>query len=491
MLYAATRNLINFPIIFMRPLEILLTLLLVTCTMLPLVYRGRGAAWAGIAVLGALGLHIFLEGWRWQMIPLCGIALGLGIYALWRLATLNSGGGALTMGGYTTIIGGLILLGVAAIPPIVLPIPKLPKPTGPYAVGTVNLMLVDESRPELYSGNQGEPRAIMVQIWYPAEAISRNTKPAPWIDRSDIIAPRLADMLNKPHFFFDHVRYARASALPHAPLARAEIQYPLLLFSHGWSGFRTQSTFLMEELASYGYIVAAPDHTYGALVTVFPDGRAAENNPATLPHEAGISEAEYQAAARRLGAQWAADLSFILDALQDPAPDSPAAGLRHRIDFSRTGAMGHSTGGGAAIQFCAIDPRCKAILGMDPYMIPVDSSVVENGISQPCAGIFSAVWAQDRPSGNNKIFERFAARSKGNFRRYFIKQTAHYDFTDIGSFSSLSAQLGLTGPLNDEQVQRIVRAYALAFFDVTLRGMETPILDTAAFPEIISWEIPR
>lgn len=36
---------------------------------------------------------------------------------------------------------------------------------------------------------------------------------------------------------------------------------PVLLFSHGFMGIRWQSPFLVEHLASHGYIVAAPDHT--------------------------------------------------------------------------------------------------------------------------------------------------------------------------------------------------------------------------------------
>ena len=42
-------------------------------------------------------------------------------------------------------------------------------------------------------------------------------------------------------------------------------------FSHGWNGFAAQNSAQMVELASHGYVVAALQHTYGAMVTVFPD----------------------------------------------------------------------------------------------------------------------------------------------------------------------------------------------------------------------------
>jgi uncharacterized protein (TIGR03437 family) len=37
-------------------------------------------------------------------------------------------------------------------------------------------------------------------------------------------------------------------------------QFPLVIFSHGWSGCGTQVVYLTEQLARQGYIVAAPDH---------------------------------------------------------------------------------------------------------------------------------------------------------------------------------------------------------------------------------------
>ena len=36
--------------------------------------------------------------------------------------------------------------------------------------------------------------------------------------------------------------------------------YPLVLFSHGVSSCKDQSSYLMEALAEHGFLVAAPDH---------------------------------------------------------------------------------------------------------------------------------------------------------------------------------------------------------------------------------------
>ena len=469
----------------MRTLEIVLFLFLLIRIILPFFDRDHWSEWFSVFTLGVMALQIMIEGYRWQMLPLYGIALGLGIFSIWRLTHPKGKTKKLSLGTFAQFGAGLLLLGIAILPPILLPVPETPKPTGPYSVGTTTLMLVDTSREELYSGKSGEPRNLMVQIWYPAETV-RGAKPAPWLENMDVMGPAIAGHLDLPAFFLEHVKYARTHAIADAPVSGGETQYPLLLFSHGWGGFRAQNTYQVEELASHGYVVAAPDHTYGAIATVFSDGGVALNNPSALPYETGLSDEVYLTAAQTLGTQWAGDLSFILDTLANLKPGDPAGQLTNRLDFTRIGVMGHSTGGGAAIQFCATDARCQAVLGMDPYMDPVSFSVLDQGLDMPHLAMFSAVWAEDR-SRNNEILSQLVSNSSGDGYQYYIEQTAHYDFTDMPAFSPLAPYLGLKGPLDGKQVSKIINAYTLAFFGRYFKGEMGSLLEqpTKEFPEMI------
>ena len=45
-------------------------------------------------------------------------------------------------------------------------------------------------------------------------------------------------------------------------------RFPLVVFSHGYAGFRDQSTYLTTHLASWGFVVAAPDQQSRVLTTV-------------------------------------------------------------------------------------------------------------------------------------------------------------------------------------------------------------------------------
>ena len=303
--------------------------------------------------------------------------------------------------------------------------------------------------------------------------------------RSDIYGPAISTFLTMPSFFLDHLALAKTPAYLEAPIADTNEPYPMIFFSHGWNGFNAQNSGQMIELASHGYFVVSINHTYGAVVTVFPDGTIANNNPDALPE--GAPDNEYEIAARQLVDQWAGDIEFTLDSLGSWSNDSSNAYFS-KLDFSRIGVYGHSTGGGAAIQFCGTDERCKAVLGMDPFMRPVSAEVIETGLSQPAFFMFSQGWADDIDSKNNQLFDQFnpgVPESKGVI---VIDGTRHYDFSDLPLLSPIAPQLGLKGPLQGTRVVEIVNSYLLDFFELTLNGKTSSLFKGGFtdFPEVRS-----
>ncbi len=228
-------------------------------------------------------------------------------------------------------------------------------------------------------------------------------------------------------------------------------------------------------LPSHGFVVVAVQHTYGAVVTVFNDGTIAKNNPSALPMDA--PDAEYDAAAHKLALQWAGDLSYALDFMTRQNGDTTSP-FFNRLNLSRVGVYGHSTGGGAAIQFCGTDPRCKALLGQDPFMRPVSVEVLESGVDQPAFFMFSQRWADDVNSLNNQKFKPFYANSKAAVGAVFIEGTAHYDFSDLPLLSPLSSKLGLKGPINGKRITTIVDDYLLSFFEMTLTDKNSALFNS-------------
>jgi hypothetical protein len=224
-------------------------------------------------------------------------------------------------------------------------------------------------------------------------------------------------------------------------------------------------------------------------VTVFPNGEVAYNNPLALPE--GMLEPDYTNAARKLANQWSQDIAFTLDYMAQQNQDSTSPYFLS-MDLDRVGAYGHSTGGGAAIQFCGTDQRCKAVLGMDPFMTPVSEQVLKNGLSQPAFFMFSQRWADDKGSKNNLLFRRFYQNFGPSTHVIGIQGTSHYDFSDLPMLSPIAPQLGLKGSIDGKLVTKIINTYMTIFFNQTLRGYPTDFFDgPSPYLEIINLDFLR
>ncbi|HUF38419.1 MAG TPA: hypothetical protein VMN57_07845 [Anaerolineales bacterium] len=462
----------------MRPIEIILVLSFLAFLWFGNNYRTK----LGFLPILVTAAQFLFEGYRWQMIPLYVLAAALGVVP--AVATLRRQAPPAGRRRLAPAIGGTLLVLLAAAVPYLLPIPRPFPPTGPYPIGTRTLHLVDDARTDPYAPEPNGSREILVQLWYPAVPVGR-TQRAPWMPGADVIAPAVSEWLRLPGFFLDHLIYARTDSYLDMPVEQNDAGWPVILFSHGYGGFRAQNTFQVQELASRGYVVAAIEHTYASVMTVFPDGRVAAHNPDTLPDD--VSDAEYVTAAGRLLVQWSSDLHFTL-ATFDSMNADPDSWLSGSLDLSKLGVMGHSTGGGAAIQFCSEEVRCMAGLAMDPWLLPVRDEVLETGLDRPLLVMFSETWSSDL---NTARFRTLADGFPGKLSVFTITGSAHYDFSDLPQISPLSPYLGVKGPIDGDTLFAIVNAYSVDFFEMVLRGRapELAYSGSSQYPEI-SFRMP-
>lgn len=471
----------------MRLLEIVIPILLGIYILWPLITRRVRPPTVNILPAVAVILtifHIILEFPRWQMIPLYVLTAALALTNLPALFKADSANEPPRGWRAAASILTFILLAVSTALPVLLPVPRVADPTGPFQVGTRSFVLTDASRRELYSGRD-EPRKFMIQVWYPAAPTAEDVH-APWVNGADVFAPAIADYLQLPRFSLDHLTLAKSPAYQNAPLATESEPYPVIVFSHGWNGFSAQSSAQTVELASHGYVVVALQHTYGAMVTIFPDGEVALNNPDALPES--MPEPGYTDAARLLVDQWSGDISFALD-FMSAQNDDASSPFRAALDLARIGVFGHSTGGGATIQFCGTDARCTAGLAQDPFMTPVSEQVREHGLEQPFLFFFSQAWREVTDGKNNRLFDAFLPKMADAVGVTTIIGTRHYDFTDLPLLSPLAPQLGLKGPINGKRMIKILNDYLVAYFDQELKGIPSPLPfdHSAGYPEL-RWE---
>jgi len=461
----------------MRPFEIVITVILLGSFLLRFLKLNKFTWLNLLPLLNLLSIayHLFLEGARWQMIPLYILSIWIIPFALQRIRYPQ------TLPKIRRTITGLIVLILGASLPILMPVPKFPKPSGPYPVGTQTFYWVDESRLEVFSDDSdliyanppSQPRKVMVQVWYPAAAESGDQL-APYLPDGVRDALAISNTFELPGFFLSHLALSKTNALQNAPLAACFDQWPVLIFSHGWQGMRYQSTTQMENLASQGYIVFAPEHAYGAVISVFPDGSSIANNPKILPE--GVSDDAYTQAALILGDSWVGDLVFTLDQIDRLQSGQIPSVFSGHIQTSKIGLFGHSTGGGAALQTCAIDSRCKAVLAEDPWLVPYNRELPTKGVSQPTLLVFSEAWKNER---NIPLLHSFWEAQPTGTARMTIHDTKHFDFTDIPLYSPLAALLGFKGPIPVQQEIPLLNDFLTGFFDLNLVNPNSNLLSNA------------
>jgi predicted dienelactone hydrolase len=114
---------------------------------------------------------------------------------------------------------------------------------GSFDVGVRTVDIVNEEYVDLLT-NQVKPRALKLEIWYPANV------PEDAIKTTYDNETRLAKKFS-----------IQADAVRDAEVFSSDNKYPVIVLSHGYTGYRTIMFYLGEHLASHGYIVAGIDHT--------------------------------------------------------------------------------------------------------------------------------------------------------------------------------------------------------------------------------------
>lgn len=292
----------------------------------------------------------------------------------------------------------------------------------------------------------------------------------------DVVGPALASRIGLPGFFFNSARYVRTHTFLDAPLD--EGGFPLVIFSHGWEGFRTATLPEVENLVSQGYVVVTIDHTHVAVATVI-DGEVVAMNEEALGGPEATPEQRQEAEAVLIDTM-AADITLVLDELGEGV-EGGYGNLTRAIDLNSVGLWGHGLGGAAALQVCLTDERCDAVVGMDPVVASLPDSVLAVTATRPMLLMRSD---SARGTENDAVLRGIVARSATLTYWVGVVGADTTDFLVAPLVSPIASQLGLRGPIDGERVMAITRRYLTGFFDRFLLGTGSAALDTATFAEV-------
>jgi len=218
----------------------------------------------------------------------------------------------------------------------------------------------------------------MVYLWYPTARSNADAKGvyqpgAREMDANPDIQRRMQDDFeSKWPLVVSGAIYSHA--VDRAPAAKTPPKLPLVVFSHGAGGTSFAYTWLIEDLVSHGYVVAAIEHPELTVAVRFPDGRLVPRREEPMPANASPSE-RMQKQMESISAgisEGADDVRFVLDRITElDKTGEQQFPLKERIDLLRLAAMGHSAGAEFAARACQLDDRLKACVDLDGAMVPV------------------------------------------------------------------------------------------------------------------------
>jgi predicted dienelactone hydrolase len=326
-----------------------------------------------------------------------------------------------------------------------------PSAMGPYPVGVRTIALQDPNRPT----EDGAPRPVTVELWYPATDDARDAEPEVYaID--DVLRPEvLADIGASIEVALP--TEAVRDATPRADGA----PYPLVLFSHGSSGVRMQSTFLTVALASHGYVVAAPDHHGNTLSDAILAGGQTD-------------EMLLQAFADR-----PLDLRVVLDHVKALPVGDPLVGI---VDASRIGVAGHSFGALTAVRWIGLRGEVDAVVAQAPPDMELTWLAINDPLADFGVPLMLHVGGLDGttpPADAESIWVEAAPPRS----RLTLASAGHFTFSDmclIDRDALLAvAAVGVFDALDDgcaedniavQTAFPVLRHYAIGWFNLHLRG---------------------
>ena len=205
-------------------------------------------------------------------------------------------------------------------------------------------------------GTSGEIRPVTVHLWYPA---------VPRVAATSTYTSRLFGVTLLPQWDPLSWQVSQGLAREDVPPTMGGGPWPVIVFSHGATNNAIDYAFMLEELASFGFIVAAPDHVGNTQDDVRIDFINAQAQSQLLPcFDNFTAPCQRGTNVPNSMKNRIHDVSAVIDSL--------TTWFGNRVDVSRIGMIGHSRGtvtalaaaGGSSLWGFPPEPRVKAIMGM-------------------------------------------------------------------------------------------------------------------------------
>ncbi len=408
------------------------------------------------------------------------VYLAVGILLTHDFYKPNCGKGFNTLTSITlmiTLLGSLSFL-------FLFPIIEWPRPVGSYCVGTKRILLTDRNRVERFDQNQSH-RKIPIQIWYPAEIDAAAKDGDQYFiepfNQSKIWANGAG--LTFAPFILSHLGVIETNHRTNAKISGIKDNYPVLIFSHGYLQSDNFNQYLLENLASCGFIVLSISHEYETPYSFYPGNKiivydrrnsvsqklddeycsARIGSIVKQLNETNIPESKIKCLERLNMAMpgwlesnltWMEDIIFCLDNLGMINEGM----MERKINTSKIGVVGYSFGGGASGLAAMKDRRIKACINIDGFQ-----TIAHDTPTLLCPTLF--VYSEEHKSATSY----FAKLTEQLVYEINMENTKHSNFSDISLHNEYVGKLfGFLGNADVRKSLRILIINIILFLEESL-----------------------
>ncbi len=353
---------------------------------------------------------------------------------------------------------------------------------GPFPIGTVSEVWIDEGRDEFLTAATSDKRHLTIQIWYPAsDAVGEPIA---------LYAPALDSYDEETQQLWRPAASRRTNSRVDPAMSQRAPRYPVILYSHGFLMPAFSGTAQTEFLASHGYVVVGIGHTGWDARTQFSDGYRFDGG---LPEDSedssndGLTQIQlYRRSGQRPSLQAAyatglRDIRFVIDRLEqlNEAADDR---FYRRLELSSVGGLGFSIGGALYAQATLSDPRIAAAVNLDGGLNGL--TVLTEGARKPVLQVMASDNFPTVTNGpaNAEMEEFFVEVEReiwqmlrlttNEWAKAKVFGTIHPHFSDAFLVTPAPAELA-----EPSKVHNTVNRLVLEFFNRHLRhDTATPIL---------------
>jgi len=221
-------------------------------------------------------------------------------------------------------------------------------------IGRVVRVVKDSNRNEILNCTN-EKRTLIMSVFYLTDELYCEGKRALYKDLYEPNVERFIQKWAESDELEQYINELSTNIFINAPIKNVNDEYPVVIYSPGFSCDRDSTIFIIEKLVEQGYIVITLGSLHETDFTIMPNGEVVE-----MLEELNDLSSSSKEIWKELIEIRKRDISFLITHLEYINENDEL--LKNKLLLDRIGIIGFSLGSQACFEAAADDERIKAVV---------------------------------------------------------------------------------------------------------------------------------